>query len=459
MDDDIIQQQEDECLVLQSILGEDGFHFDLPNGTMHISPHQKLLYVMIENGNTNNLESSTSEKYIIEYLPPFTLTFTLPDKYPSSECPLFILTCLWLTRSQIFELCKKLIALWKDDVGCEVLYKWWDFLQNDSVSFLGIDNQLTLTDELTARTSNLDKKCSIDLKKGPAQALQDAQCFSEVLPRMLLYNEQRLEEIFNLSMFDCNICFEKRAGHNCLSFKGCDHVYCKECIKAYFTVNINDGNIQSLICPEPKCDSIALPNQVKELVGKELFERYEKLQLQTALDTMKDITYCPLSHCQCAVIIEKDENMAQCPSCKFSFCLYCKLAYHGVQPCKILSGEIKKLVQDYKVGTNEERKLLEKKYGKSNLTKIVDEHESKKWLLGNTKPCPSCSAPTEKIDGCNKMTCFKCRTYFCWLCLRRLDPAQPYAHFSNMQSDCFNRLFEGVYNDDPNDWELQDWWL
>ena len=53
------------------------------------------------------------------------------------------------------------------------------------------------------------------------------------------------------------------------------------------------------------------------------------------------------------------------------------------------------MVDEYKVGTSAQKAVLEKKYGKSNLIKIVDEHESKKWLAENAKPCPSCSAPVE----------------------------------------------------------------
>ena len=45
------------------------------------------------------------------------------------------------------------------------------------------------------------------------------------------------------------------------------------------------------------------------------------------------------------------------------------------------------------------------------------------WLKANTKACPACSTPIEKIDGCNHMTCQRvtCRHEFCWICLERWD--------------------------------------
>ncbi|PRD22685.1 UNVERIFIED_CONTAM: ATP-dependent RNA helicase DEAH12 [Trichonephila clavipes] len=33
-------------------------------------------------------------------------------------------------------------------------------------------------------------------------------------------------------------------------------------------------------------------------------------------------------------------------------------------------------------------------------------------------PTPSCSSPIEKNDGCNHMTCWKCKCHMCWLCLQ-----------------------------------------
>lgn len=30
--------------------------------------------------------------------------------------------------------------------------------------------------------------------------------------------------------------------------------------------------------------------------------------------------------------------------------------------------------------------------------------------------CPNCGFGTEKIDGCNHMTCAKCRYEWCWIC-------------------------------------------
>ena len=49
------------------------------------------------------------------------------------------------------------------------------------------------------------------------------------------------------------------------------------------------------------------------------------------------------------------------------------------------------------------------------------------------------------------MTCYKCRSYFCWICFQLLDKVNPYKHFNNPNSPCFNQLFAGVDLDDDFD--------
>ena len=40
------------------------------------------------------------------------------------------------------------------------------------------------------------------------------------------------------------------------------------------------------------------------------------------------------------------------------------------------------------------------------------------WVAANTKKCPRCSAAIEKDEGCNHMSCRKCRHEFCWICMQ-----------------------------------------
>lgn len=172
---------------------------------------------------------------------------------------------------------------------------------------------------------------------------------------------------------------------------------------------------------------------------------------------MADIVYCPRPSCQTAVMLESESSMGVCPSCSFAFCAFCKHTYHGVSPCDIKGSDARRLAEEYSAASREDKELLEKRYGKRRLQKLLDEVVSEEWLDANAKQCPCCKASIQKIDGCNKMTCLKCRTYFCWLCMANLPHSNPYQHFNSPGSGCFNRLFEGV--DDEDDDEDDDWWL
>uniref|UniRef100_A0A8D1ZQY5 Ring finger protein 14 n=2 Tax=Sus scrofa TaxID=9823 RepID=A0A8D1ZQY5_PIG len=102
------------------------------------------------------------------------------------------------------------------------------------------------------------------------------------------------------------------------------------------------------------------------------------------------------------------------------------------------------LRNEYLQADETNKRFLEQRYGKRVIQKALEEMESKEWLEKNSKSCPCCGTPIEKLDGCNKMTCTGCMQYFCWICMGSLSRANPYKHFTDPASPCFNRLFHAV---------------
>lgn len=90
----------------------------------------------------------------------------------------------------------------------------------------------------------------------------------DLLPQLLDFDEVQRQRVFDGKVFCCGICFVEKLGSDCLCFKECQHVYCKACMTEYFQIQIRDGNVQCLNCPEPKCTSIATPLQVRELYSR-----------------------------------------------------------------------------------------------------------------------------------------------------------------------------------------------
>uniref|UniRef100_A0A6G1RZZ8 RBR-type E3 ubiquitin transferase n=1 Tax=Hypotaenidia okinawae TaxID=2861861 RepID=A0A6G1RZZ8_9GRUI len=288
-----------------------------------------------------------------------------------------------------------------------------------------------------------------------ARAVQDVESVSSLIREILDFDQAQRRKCFNSKMYLCNICFCEKLGSDCMYFSECSHVYCRACLKDYFEIQIRDGQVHCLNCPEPKCSSVATPGQVKELVGEQLFARYDRLLLQSSLDLMADVVYCPRPGCQTPVMQEPGCTMGICSRCNYAFCTLCKMTYHGVSPCKVTAEKLMDLRNKYLEADEETKRFLEQRYGKRVIQKALEEMESKEWLEKNSKSCPCCGTPIEKLDGCNKMTCTGCMQYFCWLCMGSLSRMNPYRHFNDPASPCFNRLFQAMHIDGEF-WEVED---
>ena len=136
----------------------------------------------------------------------------------------------------------------------------------------------------------------------------------------------------------------------------------------------------------------------------------------------KRVYYCPDSSCEWSKVglIKKPHDHDKVPLgdhnarwCKFcdtvhwihdhkiecycgkSFCYVCKMVpYHQNQIC----------------------------YGP------IEDEDIKKLLASGKKLCPNCGFVSEKISGCDRMTCVKCNSNWCWRCVTILDRHNPYNH-------------------------------
>lgn len=441
------EAKEDELLALASIYDEEEFHRaeSGKEGEIHLClelpPNFKLL-----------VKGQKSAEHNISFLPPLVLSFDLPDDYPSTSAPVFTISSKWLTRVQITALCRKLDELWEENQGNVVLFTWIQFLKEETLDFLTIQSPLEIQRTGSQSQCEPSQKHAEDAsgeKSSKAQdldprAVQEVDAQTDILTQLLDFDETQKQKVFDGKAFCCGICYSEKLGCDCLLFKECQHVYCKACIKEYFQIQIKDGKVQCLNCPEPKCASTATPTQVKLLVGEDEFARYDRLLLQSSLDLMADVVYCPRMSCCMAVMVEPDSTMGICPSCQYAFCTLCRRSYHGLSHCIATADELRSLRDEYLSASEEGKKFLEKRFGKRVIQRAVEESFSTEWLKTNCKQCPCCGTNIQKAHGCNKMTCSSCQKYFCWICLGALSRVNPYSHFNNPDSPCYNQLFHGM---------------
>lgn len=144
--------------------------------------------------------------------------------------------------------------------------------------------------------------------------------------------------------------------------------------------------------------------------------------------------------------MDEYERLRICPKCSYSFCMFCRRTYHGTRS-RCAFSQSDSIVDAYVKGDDATKLALEKRYGKSNITKLVEtyleEQANAKWIADNSTRCPDCqvsadydgmqelrSSSLSQLDiersmGCAHMTCSRCACHFCFRCGSRLNAKDP----------------------------------
>ncbi|EFN58957.1 hypothetical protein CHLNCDRAFT_137543 [Chlorella variabilis] len=166
-----------------------------------------------------------------------------------------------------------------------------------------------------------------------------------------------------------------------------------DCWRGYIHTSISSGpSCLDLRCPDPECKAAVPRRVINAVVDQSHRARYEEFAVNSFVDDQRQIVWCPAPDCQNAVLSLSDQlGVAQDIFCRCgnAFCFNCKEEAHRPVDCETV------------------RKWMIKNSAES---------ENLNWILANTKPCPKCTRPIEKNQGCMHMTCSQCRHEFCWLC-------------------------------------------
>ncbi|XP_069100820.1 E3 ubiquitin-protein ligase RNF14-like [Pleurodeles waltl] len=417
--------QEDELLALTSIYADDEFQ-----RSQHIRTGQIKVCVELPKDfricvSGNYAKNPPTVDFKVCFLPPVVLTFELPAHYPSASAPVFQLSCKWLTPVQLSSLCKELDRLWEEKKGSVILFTWMRFLKEETLKHLeitspyevtifgeGMDSQRYET-QLKEESDILVSEAVVTYDFLDSRAVQEAESLDSLIRDILDFDQVQQLRSFQSKAYTCNICFSEKLGTECTQFMVCQHVYCKDCLKGYFEIQITEGLVHLLSCPEPMCDSISTPSQVKELVAEELFSRYDRLLLQSSLNSMTDVVYCPRLNCQTPVVKEPGGTMGICSNCRYAFCDLCKMTYHGVTPCA--QPEENEDTDDVVFLPHTPLSRKQRKFKK------WEEGISNQCIEENCKKCPRCEVNIEKNGGCRGMCCTNCLLNFCWNCFLPTD--------------------------------------
>lgn len=423
-------------------------------------------------------DSTVLSQTNVSHVGEITIDFTLPEGYPSCEAPRLALSSPLLTEPARAVLLAEFHQLWAD-LRDQVLFTIIDLLQEKSAQELS------------------------SLFGQPVDQFVDPSLYETVVD----FDRRRKQELFQLKTFACEICQLEVKGDGCVQFEPCEHVYCRHCLNNFFSSLINNGEVEKIHCPNFDCSKAAF--QARELFlaadylsrenfdfeqfktdimthpikidvlqnilllsanGGELFERYMKLftdhqHMLIAKLFPHRLVSCPRKSCPAMIF---RENMVQrlviCRNCNYAFCHICRKSYHSDsidcaksrQNQQYLGVPIEAMEVWLANEDSKERGELRYKYGFDLMQKMSNEYLMDKLfnelLLDESQDfskCPTCDLVIQRMEGCNKMRCSACYTFFCNVCGIYLSHDMPYEHFNDKSSPCYGKLFHGMPGMDP----------
>lgn len=205
-------------------------------------------------------------------------------------------------------------------------------------------------------------------------------------------------------LITCEICYDEFLQENMFSMP-CGHEFCYDCWGDFISNMIDDGpTCIRTTCPLAGCNETVTEQEI-EAIAPQTLDLYKNYQLRSYVELSGTSRWCPGPGCERIATIDHlsglswiDDSatgiVATCDSCTTSFCVKCGEEPHAPLTCRVLSKWIQK---------------------------CENESETANWILANTKSCPMCSTRIEKNQGCNHMTCQKCRHEFCWICMGKWE--------------------------------------
>ncbi|UJR06916.1 hypothetical protein I4U23_011205 [Adineta vaga] len=411
------EKQADEILALQSI-------FDTKFRLLHDNTQYEISidFDLVQPFHLRYNDKTS----IIHHLPSFSLVIHYHNEYPSDSPPSFLLSCFYFSKSSLQRLCQQLddCSFVKDEV---CVFDWIELIRQQ------------ITNELILDTTNNDEQ------NHEPRALNGylTENTDEIYQSLISYNNEQEDKQFQNHLQTCLICANIISGTDCIRLYPCGHFYCQTCLNNYVRMAIKNGRFgERIVCPQTECQKALLPNEIKQIIrDDQLYERYERITLQHALESMNDIIWCP--RCHSAVLTGNDDDrLAICEQCRFTFCKKCKEVFHSEDKCprdylikhirlqkeKQLETIRKQQKKDRKKSTKQGQKqkaAAEKELAGQHYREVTIDLSEENALLEavlnaermeaiNSQLCPNCHVRIEKNGGCLHMRCSRCGHGFCW---------------------------------------------
>ena len=196
-------------------------------------------------------------------------------------------------------------------------------------------------------------------------------------------------DVLSNEKIECIICNEEFIVTNKNKVQNCGHSFCNDCWYNFLSIKIQENKISSIKCLEYECKEKLKDEFIINLLDSniDLIKKYKRYKLELSIINDPNKKLCPYPDCDS--YLEMKNIRIKDVTClnNHKYCFICLKKPHGKLPCD----------------KNIESDLIE--YAKNNFI----------------KKCPNCSIITEKIYGCNHITCIKCGYQWCWLCNQKFS--------------------------------------
>ncbi|EGO29353.1 hypothetical protein SERLADRAFT_456983 [Serpula lacrymans var. lacrymans S7.9] len=175
----------------------------------------------------------------------------------------------------------------------------------------------------------------------------------------------------------------------------CGHTWCKNCLSGYL-VAATGNKMFPLTClgNDATCSQPISLTLAQNVLSASEFDALANASYWSYVHSHpNEFHHCPTPDCTQVYRSAPRDAILQCPSCLMRICPSCHVEYHDGWTCEELEAVDDKLFAEWS-----------------------ESHD--------VKNCPGCKIPIERSQGCNHMTCTRCQTHICWVCLATFPKGQ-----------------------------------
>jgi hypothetical protein len=266
-------------------------------------------------------------------------------------------------------------------------------LRQDKVHTIQLDGQamgVVASPELAAAQQRhgeenirVDFQRHVLLVRGPDNLYEEIQ---------QIVHAVKLRHVANFGDDHCPVCLDPPLTPVSLS---CGHTWCKTCLVAYMTAAADIRSFPiSCLGNQGRCTELIPMRMVREVLPPADFDALALAAFHAYVQAHPgEYHYCPTPDCPQVYPTGPRNAPLSCPSCLARICSSCHVEYHEGVTCADREDGGDRLFQE--------------------------------WMrIHDVKKCPGCHAPIERLAGCNHMTCTRCHTHTCWVCLETFPQGQ-----------------------------------